>query len=156
MTTFTYGDPLKPPPVDPPVAAATSKNPLGYGALKAKFIASLPLRSNSNGSLREAILGLHLLGVARNTLVRWAVDAGYTKSHSRSLISRLFRSLGLCVRKSGAGRKPDPAAVALLAGLRQEYGCIRARKLLRAALRADLADSRNRIEPMPRLLWYHN
>ena len=77
-------------------------------------------------------------GVSRQTLVAWAVKAGYTKGHVSSLLSRILVSLGLRERKKGAGRKPSPAALELLAHVQNRYGeeCL---NVLRAAWRAGKA-----------------
>ncbi len=106
-----------------------------WTALKEKYLTCFVVRSTNLGALREAVKGLFGLGVSRQMLVRWAVQAGYSAVSVRSLLSRILCSMGLRTRGAGAGRKPSADALALLAYARERYGD-RYLKILRAACRA--------------------
>jgi hypothetical protein len=104
-------------------------------ALKEKYLAYFPVRSTDKEALREVIKGLVELGVSRDTLTTWAIQAGYSGAYVRSYLSRIFCALGLRERRVGAGRKTSPEALELLAYARNRYGD-RFLKVLRAAGRA--------------------
>jgi len=107
-------------------------------ALKEKFLAFFPVRSSNPDALQEAVKGLVELGIARSALVRWALDAGYSEGYVRSILSRIFCALGLLERGVGAGRKPSPEALELLAIAKERYDD-RFVNVLRAAWRAGKA-----------------
>lgn len=107
--------------------------------LKKQFLECFGIRATNATTLRDTVKNLIERGVARKTLVRWAVQAGYTKSYVSSLLSRILCSIGLRERSIGAGRKPSPEALELLAYTRARYGN-NSSKVLRAALRAGRAE----------------
>jgi hypothetical protein len=106
-----------------------------FSALKQKYLQCFGARIQNASVLRDVVRDLIDEGVPRQTLAEWAVDAGYAKGYVSSLLSRILVFLGLRERKQGAGRKPSPAALELLAHARDQYGenCL---KVLRAAWRA--------------------
>ena len=112
----------------------------GPEALKKKFLQCIGLRSTSATALQEVIKKLIEQGLSRKTLVAWAVQGGYSKGHASTLLSRIFSALGLRERKAGAGRKPLPDTLELLAHAQAKYGK-RAIKVLRAAWRAGKAQA---------------
>jgi len=109
--------------------------------IRTNYLASLSARVGNRNALREAVVAACRHGISRQTLILWGVQAGFSESYLRSLLSRIFRALGVSARNQGAGRKTDPLAQAVLASLRLQYGRDRARKLLRAALRIDRAEA---------------
>ena len=104
-------------------------------ALKKKFLECFAYRSSGATALQGVVKWLIGQGISRKTLVAWAVQAGYTQGTVASLLSRIFCALGLRERRPGAGRKPSPDALELLAHAKARY---RGRYLnvLQAALRA--------------------
>ena len=107
--------------------------------LRAGFVERLERAIEGIASLRQLVRDLVGRGIARRELVQWGVEAGYSTGYVRSLLSRIFKDLGLHCRKPGAGRKSPPEALALRALARKHYG-ERARKFLLAAYRADEAE----------------
>jgi hypothetical protein len=107
MTAAGYAKALPPSLSDTANPSPDATATLSREALKAAFLASLPTRTADHRSLKDALLGLQRLGIPRCALVRWAVEAGHSESYARSFLSEVFRSLGLCARKGGAGRKAD-------------------------------------------------
>jgi len=114
-------------------------------ALKEGYLRCL---STLSASLREVLSRLLRLGVERGELVRWAVEAGYSQSFIRNLLSRLCCRAGQRQRKAGAWRRTPPEALALLAMARDRYG-ERAARFLLAAYRA--AKSRPHAQPAQEL-----
>jgi len=107
-------------------------------ALKERYLQCFGVRAN-NATLLQGVVGdLIGEGVSRQTLVAWAVEAGYSKGYVSGLLSRLLVSLGLRQRQKGAGRKPSPATLELLAHARSQYG-EDFLKVLRAAWRTGKA-----------------
>jgi hypothetical protein len=121
-----------------PVKTFNNRKCLGSDTLKGKYLQWFSLRSDNATVLRDVVRDLIEEGIPRQTLVAWAVEAGYSKRSVSSLLSRIFVSLGLRVRKKGAGRKPSAAALELLAHARSRYGKD-SLKVLRAAWRAGKA-----------------
>jgi len=115
-----------------------NRKPLGPELLKERYLQCFGVRANSATMLQGIVKNLIEEGVSRQTLVAWAVKAGYTKGHVSSLLSRILVSLGLRERKKGAGRKPSPAALELLTHAQSLHGeeCL---NVLRAAWRAGKA-----------------
>jgi hypothetical protein len=118
--------------------ALKNRKPLGSELLKERYLQCFGVRANSATMLQGIVKNLIEEGVSRQTLVAWAVKAGYTKGNVSSLLSRILVSLGLRERKKGAGRKPSPAALELLAHAQSLHGeeCL---NVLRAAWRAGKA-----------------
>jgi hypothetical protein len=121
-----------------PNAALNGGKHLGTGTLKQRYLQYFGARTHNAAALQGVVRDLIGQGISRQLLVIWAVEAGYTKAYVSSLLSRILVSLGLRERKRGAGRKPSPAALELLAYARDQYGesCL---KVLRAAWRAGKA-----------------
>jgi hypothetical protein len=126
------------------VLKSTRENPMKTGrrikrpdaeALKKEFLECFAVRTKNTTSLEGVVKGLIEQGVSRRTLVGWAVGAGYSKGYVSSLLSRVLCSLGLREREAGAGRKPSPDALELLAHARNSYGS-RFLNVLRAVWRA--------------------
>jgi hypothetical protein len=109
----------------------TNSKFLDRKVLKEKYLGCFAARATSAKTLPEVIRNLLHGGVVRATLFRWAVAAGYSQATVRSLLSRAFCSLGLRLRKAGAGRKPSAEALELLAHSCERYGN-RALRVLRA------------------------
>jgi hypothetical protein len=118
------------------------KDPLitNSGALKEEFLRCFDLRVSNETTLREVVRDLAGAGVSKKTLTIWAVEAGYARTYVSSLLSRIFRSLGMPERRGGAGRKPSAAALELLAHAHSRYG-ENFLKVLRAAWRTGKARS---------------
>lgn len=118
-----------------------SKNRLkrrGAEAIKKKFLNCFGVRTSNAGALRHIVEELIQQGVSRQTLVTWAFRAGYSRGYVSSLLSRILCSIGLRTRGVGAGRKPSPDAIELLAYVRSRYG-ERFLRVLHAAARAGRA-----------------
>jgi hypothetical protein len=116
-----------------------NRKPLGSGALKARYLQCFGARTNNAAALQGVVKNLIDEGIPRQTLVKWAVEASYSKGYVSSLLSRILVSLGMRERKPGAGRKPSVAALRLLVYVQEQYGedCL---KVLRAAWRAGRAE----------------
>jgi hypothetical protein len=108
------------------------------GELKEKFLKCFGVRAANAMALRGVVKGLIDQGVTRKTLVIWAVQAGYTKGYVSSLLSRILCLIGCRERRVGAGRKPSPDALELLAHSQNRYGQ-KFLNVLRAAWRAGKA-----------------
>jgi hypothetical protein len=108
--------------------------------LKKKYLRCFGVRTDNAAALQEIVKGLIDGGVSRKTLVGWAVHAGYSKGYVSSLLSRVLCSIGLRERRAGAGRKPPPAALELMAYAQGKYG-EQFLKVLRAAWRAGKAQA---------------
>jgi hypothetical protein len=91
-------------------------------ALKERFLQCFGARANNATALQDVVKKLIDHGVPRKTLVAWAVEADFSRSHIASVLSRIFVALGLRERQKGAGRRPSPAALELLAHARSQYG----------------------------------
>jgi hypothetical protein len=107
-------------------------------ALKKKFLGCFSARANNTSVLRETVKALTDRGFTRKMLVSWAVEAGYSKGYVSSLMSQILCSLGMRANRVGAGRKPSPCALELLAISQQRYGK-KFLNVLRAAWRAGKA-----------------
>jgi hypothetical protein len=121
-------------------------------ALKERYLQCFGVRVNNADLLQGVVRDLIGEGVSRQTLVAWAVEAGYSKGYVSGLLSRLLVSEGLRERQKGAGRKPSPATLELLAHARSRYG-EDFLKVLRAAWRtgkAQLAVTNAPSETSPR------
>ncbi len=107
--------------------------------LKERFLECLSAhrkRGAIAAATQEVVKALIQQGVSRKTLVAWALQAGgYTKAYASNLISRIMRAIGLRARQKGAGRKPSPEVLELLAHAQAKYG-ERFLNVLRAAWRA--------------------
>lgn len=112
----------------------------GAEALKERYLRCFGVRTDNAAALQQIVKGLIDKGVSRQTLVSWAVQAGYTKGYVSSLLSRILCSIGLRERRPGAGRKPSPAALELMAYAQDKYG-EQFLKVLRAAWRAGKAQT---------------
>ena len=112
----------------------------GFTALKEKYLQCFGVRASNMQAWQETVRSLNDRGISRELLVDWAVGAGYSRSYVSSLLSRIFCSLGLRKRGIGAGRKPSPDALELLAHARDRFG-ERFLKVLRAAWRAGKTQS---------------
>jgi hypothetical protein len=112
----------------------------GAETLKEKYLRCFGVRTDNAAALQEIVKGLIDEGVSRKTLVGWAVQAGYSKGYVSSLLSRVLCSIGLRERRAGAGRRPSPAALELVAHAQDKYG-EQFLKVLRAAWRAGKAQA---------------
>jgi hypothetical protein len=112
----------------------------GAETLKERYLRCFGVRTDNAAALQEIVKGLIDEGVSRQTLVSWAVQAGYTKGYVSSLLSRILCSIGLRERRPGAGRKPSPAALELMVYAQDKYG-EQFLKVLRAAWRAGKAQA---------------
>ena len=101
-------------------------------ALKARYLACLKARSPV--TLRQTVQALLRFGVRRDLLLSWAVTAGHDRKYVGKVLSECLTALGLC-RQPGAGRRPAPAGLILLAFAHELFSS-RERKSLRAAWRA--------------------
>jgi hypothetical protein len=95
---------------------------LSSQALKERYLLCFGVRANNATLLQGVVRDLIGEGISRQTLVGWAVEAGYSKGYVSGLLSRLLVSLGLRERQKGAGRKPSSATLELLAHARSRYG----------------------------------
>jgi hypothetical protein len=111
---------------------------LSSQALKERYLQCFGVRANNATLLQGVVKDLMNEGISRQTLVAWAVEAGYSKGYVSGLLSRLLVSLGLRERQKGAGRKPSSATLELLAHARSRYGKDFL-KVLRAAWRTGKA-----------------
>ena len=121
-------------------------------ALKERFLQCFGVRANNTALLHDVVKDLIGGGIPRQTLVAWAVEAGYSKGYVSGLLSRLLVSSGLRKRQKGAGRKPSSATLELLAHAQGRYG-EDFLKVLRAAWRtgkAQLAATNAPSETRPR------
>jgi hypothetical protein len=124
---------------------------LGAEVLKERFLQCIGLRFVSATALHEAIKGLIEMGISRKTLVAWAVQGGCSKGYASTLLSRIFSALGMRERRAGAGRKPSPDTLELLALSHARYGA-RSVKVLRSAWRvgkAQMAAGTGHFAPQP-------
>lgn len=95
---------------------------LSSHTLKEKYLQYFGVRADNAATLQNVVRDLIDEGVPRKTLVAWAEEADFSRPHIASVLSRIFVALGLRERKKGAGRKPSPAALELLAHARSRYG----------------------------------
>ena len=118
--------------------ALKNRKPLGSESLKEQYLQCFGVRANNATMLQGIVRDVIETGIPRQTLVAWAVKAGYTKGYVSSQLSRILVSLGLRERKKGAGRRPSPTALELLAHAQSRYGdeCL---NVLRAAWRTGKA-----------------
>lgn len=129
-----------------PLYSGATKTPLkdrkrpGATTLKKEFLECFGVRTSNAEALRLIVKELIQRGVSRQTLLSWAVQAGYTSSGVSSVLSRILCSSGLRARKAGAGRKPSQDALELLAYARSRYG-ERFLKVLRGAWRTGQAQA---------------
>lgn len=119
-------------------------------ALKAKYLDCLAVRARSAQRLLEVIKVLLGLGVVRETLFRWGVAAGYSRSTVRCLLRRVFYRLWRRQRQRGAGRKASAEALELLAHARCHHGG-RALRVRQAAHRAGQAQAAAHAEAAVRI-----
>jgi hypothetical protein len=125
---------------------------LSSQVLKERYLQCFGVRTNNTTLLQGVVRDLIDEGVPRQTLVAWAVEAGYSKGYVSGLLSRILVSSGLRERQRGAGRKPSSATLELLAHARSCYG-EDFLKVLRAAWRtgkAQLAVAKAPSETCPR------
>jgi hypothetical protein len=85
----------------------------GGKALKERYLQCFGVRANNAAALQD---------VVRDLIDKGAVEADFSKPHIASVLSRIFVALGLRERKKGAGRRPSPDALELLAHARSRYG----------------------------------
>ena len=71
--------------------------------LKHSYLECLSALSASGAKLHQVVTALILAGVLREELVRWAVEAGYSESHIRNLLSKILRGSGSRHRRPGGG-----------------------------------------------------
>ena len=115
--------------------AVTNNTTLDYEMLRGDFLECIAVCRGVGVNrirLREAVKGLIDRGVDRDTLVSWAVQAGYARGSASSLLSRIFCTLGLRTRKKGAGRRHSDVVLQIAFEARRRHGK-NFRKLLRAA-----------------------
>jgi len=97
-------------------------------------------------ALRSAILTLIGSGIDAGDLVELAINSGFPERPVRQLISKVLLEAGLRRRKTGAGPKIPPQALAIASQARSQYGD-QAAWLLGAAHRVckaeDKAEERN-------------
>ena len=91
-------------------------------SLKERFLECFGVRAGNVATLQDVVRGLIDCGITRETLVAWASDAGFPETTIRSVLSRVFVSLGLRERQQGAGRRPSPAALILADYARRRWG----------------------------------
>jgi hypothetical protein len=103
--------------------------------LKQQYIDALASLCANGSSLRKIVTALIERGVPKRLLVDWAEEAGYSRSHIQSLLSRILCGAGQRERKPGAGRRVSAEALALLDYATTQFGENPA-KHLRAAYRA--------------------
>src|SRR5260370_30752448 len=116
-------------------AGTITEGCLDRDAYRQDYLACLSDLKAGAESVRKVVNRLRALGLGRQTLVRWAVEAGYDERYIRSLLSQIFSEAGARMRKPGAGPKTPREALELLAVATDRYG-EEAEKLLRAAARA--------------------
>jgi hypothetical protein len=110
----------------------------GAGALKKEFLKHIGVRTTNAAALQGVVKRLIERGVSRDILVTWGVHAGYPRTNVSSMLSRILCAIGLRERRPGAGRKPSPDALELLAHARARYN-ERFLRVLQGALRAGKA-----------------
>ena len=110
----------------------------GAGSLKKEFLKRIGVRTTNAAALQGVVKRLIERGVSRDILVTWGVHAGYPRTNVSSMLSRILCAIGLRERRPGAGRKPSPDALELLAHAQARYNerCLR---VLQGALRAGKA-----------------
>jgi len=107
--------------------------------LKKKYLKYFSARRKSASTFHDIVRALIGRGVGRQILVRWAVEAGYSKSYVSSLLCQILCSVGMRVNAAGGGRKPSRHALELLDHARRRYGK-NFLNVLRAAWRAGKAE----------------
>jgi len=110
----------------------------GAGSLKKEFLKRIGARATNAAALQGVVKRLIERGVSRDILVAWGVHAGYPRTNVSSMLSRILCAIGLRERRAGAGRKPSPDALELLAHARARYN-ERFLRVLQGALRAGKA-----------------
>lgn len=107
-------------------------------ALKEQFLSGLAAVSRDAGQLRATVGALVKRGVSKSLMLAWAVSAGYSEGYAATVLNRILRQETGAKRKSGAGPKTPPEALALLALVLERHGEQGIRFLL-AAYRAGKA-----------------
>lgn len=90
--------------------------------LKEQFMRCLGNLSKGGHNLRTAVHGLLERGVTKTLLLQWAIDAGFSEGYARTVLNRVLREEHGARRKSGAGPKTPPEAIALLDLAIQRHG----------------------------------
>lgn len=101
-----------------------------------QFVELLNARNTADTSLRSTVEQALSEGYDVADLVEAGVNAGYSESWVRQLVSQCRVDNGERVRKPGAGRKAPAEASEIVAYAVAKYGKDKARKLLLAAYRA--------------------
>ncbi len=114
-------------------------------ALKAKYFECLGALETNATNLRQVVSRLAGLGTSRKTLVQWGVDFGYSRGYMRSLISSLLCSTGSRSRRPGAGRRVTAEVFEIVTLINEQYGWVRAPRLLRSASRVAAAQAKARL-----------
>jgi len=115
-------------------------NSLDTSVLRARYVECFGARASMGETLRETVKDLVERGVSRRTLIAWAVETGCSQGYVSKLLSQVFCALGMRERRAGAGRKPSPEVLQLLAYAQAEFG-ERHLKVLRAAWRIGKAQA---------------
>lgn len=103
--------------------------------LKAEFLSALAQVEGGLNSLRAAVVALLDEGVDRHEMLAWSVEAGYSESYTRTLLSQVLISAGQRARKAGAGPRTSEDALTLAQTAIEMYGD-NAAKVLLASYRA--------------------
>jgi hypothetical protein len=114
--------------------------------IKADLIEGLGHVQTGGESIKPAVRRALAAGVHWKTLLAWATEAGYRHGYALQTLGQVLRELGIRRRKRGAGQKPPPRALQILAEIERADGEL-AEKLLLAAYRAAKAKRLSREEP---------
>jgi len=105
--------------------------------IKVRFVGALKTIRGGEVSLKAAVEAALKANVERSTMVGWAVDAGYSESWTRSLISKVLCDIGQRQNREGQGRETPREAIELAEALTSKYGdAKKAKKILLAAYRS--------------------
>lgn len=103
--------------------------------LKELFLAWMRKAEESLRSLKNVIIGLLDRGISRQTMVDWAIEAGFAEATARSVVSRVSCGAGRRCNAGGQGRPLPAEADELLHLAVERYGEEKAVRLLGAAHR---------------------
>ena len=140
LTDYDGSSELRPP--QPGCGISRYKEPgpdRDIPTLKQQYLRNLDGVDTAEGGLRKVVIGLIRRGIAREMLVVWGIQAGYSEKYVRSLLSRLLVGIKR-ERGPGAGRRTPPEALALLAYAEERFGeGVQANRFLLSAFRAGKA-----------------
>ena len=107
--------------------------------IKRQFLECVGALAGDLATLRQIVQRALDSKIDWRELLKWATQAGHKDKYVRSVLSQILIDSGIRRRRRGAGPETPQAALAMLAGARQEHGDALAEKLLLAAWRASKA-----------------